>query len=88
MVTKSYRDSYERSVEQPEDFWLEAAGKVAWSTPPRRALDSSRAPLYGWFPDGALNTCYNALDRHVAEGRGAQDALIYDSAMLDRKSVV
>jgi len=82
MVTKSYRDSYQRSVEQPEDFWLEAAGKIDWSTPPSRALDSSRAPLYGWFPDGVLNTCYNALDRHVAEGRGAQDALIYDSAML------
>ena len=82
MVTKSYRDSYERSVEQPEDFWLEAAGKVAWTTPPGRALDSSRAPLYGWFPDGVLNTCYNALDRHVEDGRGDQDALIYDSAML------
>ncbi len=82
MDSKSYRDSYARSLEQPSDFWLEAADKVSWSTPPRQALDSSRAPLYGWFPDGILNTSYNALDRHVAEGRGAQDALIYDSAML------
>ncbi|BCW78014.1 propionyl-CoA synthetase [Arthrobacter sp. NicSoilC5] len=82
MVTKSYRDSYQRSLEQPEDFWLEAAQKISWTSPPGRALDSSRAPLYSWFPDGALNTCYNALDRHVAEGRGGQDALIHDSAML------
>jgi propionyl-CoA synthetase len=82
MVTKSYRDSYERSLERPADFWLEAAREVSWSTQPRQALDSSRAPLYGWFPDGVLNTCYNALDRHVEAGRGGQDALIYDSAML------
>jgi propionyl-CoA synthetase len=82
MVTKSYRDSYERSLERPAEFWLDAAKKLSWSTPPRQALDSSRAPLYGWFPDGALNTCYNALDRHVEAGRGGQDALVYDSAML------
>ncbi|TQJ40528.1 propionyl-CoA synthetase [Arthrobacter sp. SLBN-112] len=82
MVSNSYRDTYRRSIEEPEDFWLEAAEKIHWSAAPARALDSSRAPLYSWFPDGALNTCYNALDRHVAEGRGEQDALIHDSAML------
>jgi propionyl-CoA synthetase len=82
MVSNSYRDSYRRSIEEPEDFWLEAAEKIHWSAAPAQALDSSRAPLYSWFPDGALNTCYNALDRHVAEGRGEQDALIHDSAML------
>lgn len=82
MVTNSYRDTYQRSVEEPEQFWLEAAGRIEWSTAPVKALDASRAPLFRWFPDGVLNTCHNALDRHVAEGRGAQDALIYDSAML------
>lgn len=82
MVTKSYRDSYTQSLEKPADFWLEAAGKISWSTPPRQALDSSRTPLYNWFPDGVLNTSFNALDRHVRAGRGEQDALIYDSAML------
>lgn len=82
MVTKSYRDTYALSLEQPEQFWLEAARGISWSTAPRQALDASRAPLYGWFPDGALNTSYNALDRHVEAGRGGQDALIYDSAML------
>ncbi|MET3947691.1 propionyl-CoA synthetase [Arthrobacter sp. UYCu512] len=82
MVTKNYQDSYQASLATPEAFWLEAAAKVSWTVPPQRALDSGRAPLYDWFPDGVLNTSYNALDRHVAAGRGGQDALIYDSAML------
>lgn len=83
MVTNSsYQDTYDRSLAQPEQFWLEASSAVSWSITPGRALDSSHAPLYGWFPDGALNTCYNALDRHVLAGRGEQDALVYDSAML------
>ncbi|MEV7575546.1 AMP-binding protein [Pseudarthrobacter sp. NPDC089323] len=85
MVTKNYRDSYAYSLEKPAEFWLDAARKISWSTPPRQAIDSSRAPLYGWFPDGVLNTSYNALDRHVEAGRGDQDALIYDSAMLGIK---
>ena len=78
----SYRETYEKSLADPAAFWLGAAARVGWSTPPRQALDASRAPLYGWFPDGILNTSYNALDRHVEAGRGSQDALIYDSAML------
>jgi len=82
MVTKNYRDAYAHSLEKPAEFWLDAARKISWSTPPRQAIDPSRAPLCGWFPDGTLNTSYNALDRHVEAGRGEQDALIYDSAML------
>ena len=82
MVTKSYRAAYERSLEHPAEFWLDAAEGISWQTPPRRALDAGRAPLYDWFPDGVLNTSYNALDRHVAQGRGEQDALVYDSAMV------
>ncbi|WP_342022036.1 acetate--CoA ligase [Arthrobacter citreus] len=77
-----YAQAYARSVEDPEGFWLEAAALVDWDTPPRQALDDSAAPLYRWFPDGMLNTSYNALDRHVAAGRGDSRALIYDSAML------
>ena len=82
MVGKSYQDNYARSLAEPDDFWLGAAAKISWAQPPRQALDAGRAPLYGWFPDGVLNTSYNALDRHVEAGRGDQDALIYDSAML------
>ncbi|GLB68698.1 propionyl-CoA synthetase [Arthrobacter mangrovi] len=78
----SYRATYRASVDDPEQFWLGEAGAIEWSKPPAQALDGSRAPIYRWFPDGQLNTCANALDRHVAAGRGAHTALVYDSAML------
>jgi propionyl-CoA synthetase len=74
-----YRQAYERSMDDPEGFWRAAAAGVDWTRPPRRILDDSAAPIYRWFPDASLNTCFNALDRHVAAGRGDQPALIYDS---------
>ncbi|MCD1144167.1 propionyl-CoA synthetase [Kocuria sp. LUK] len=77
-----YAEVYRRSTEDPEGFWLEAARAVDWDEPPTRALDDSSAPLYRWFPDGRLNTAYNALDRHVEAGHGERTALIYDSAVL------
>ena len=79
---ETYAQAYARSTADPEGFWLEAASLVDWDTPPALALDTSSAPLYAWFPDGRLNTSVNALDRHVAAGRGNNAALIYDSAML------
>jgi propionyl-CoA synthetase len=82
----SYPDTYARSLADPEGFWLEAAAAIDWETPPTRALDDSAAPLYRWFPDGRLNTCHNALDRHVASGRGEQAALIYDSPVTGMKA--
>jgi propionyl-CoA synthetase len=75
----AYRQAYERSMHDPEGFWRDAAASVDWTRAPDRILDSSAAPLYRWFPDAELNTCHNALDRHVAGGRGDQPALIYDS---------
>ena len=63
----------------PEGFWLEAAGAIDWERAPSRALDDSAAPLYRWYPDGVLNTCHNALDRHADGGRADQAALIHDS---------
>lgn len=75
--------AYERirrtSVEDPESFWLDAAGAIDWTATPTRALDDTAPPFYRWFPDGELNVCANALDRHVDAGRGEQTALIYDS---------
>ncbi|MHB9857193.1 propionyl-CoA synthetase [Streptomyces sp. YIM S03343] len=82
----TYADAYRRSLTDREGFWLEAAEAVDWSRPPTRALDDSRAPLYRWFPDGELNTAYNALDRHVASGRGEQAALLYDSPVTGTKA--
>ncbi len=75
-----YAEVYRRSLADPEGFWLEAAHAIDWARPPSRALDDARAPLYRWFDDGELNTCHNALDRHVAAGVGSRTALIYDSA--------
>jgi propionyl-CoA synthetase len=74
-----YRSTYERSLADPEGFWGEQARQVWWRTEPTQVLDRSRPPFYRWFPDGVLNTCENALDRHVAEGHGGRTALIYDS---------
>lgn len=81
----AYADNYARSLADPEGFWLEAARAIDWARPPRRALDASGAPFYRWFGDGTLNTCYNALDRHVAAGHGDRPALIYDSPVTGTK---
>lgn len=80
-----YEDVFRSSTEDPESFWLKAAEGIDWDVAPRRALDSSGAPFYRWFPDGRLNVCFNALDRHVAAGRGEQPALVYDSPVTDTR---
>jgi propionyl-CoA synthetase len=74
-----YAEEFRRSLEDPEGFWRDAAGAIDWTTPPTRILDDAAPPMYRWFPDAELNTCYNALDRHVERGRAEQTALIYDS---------
>jgi propionyl-CoA synthetase len=76
-----YDEAYARSMQDPEGFWAEAAQELRWTRPWSRVLDDSRAPFYRWFAGAETNTCYNALDRHVEEGRGAQPALIYDSPL-------
>jgi propionyl-CoA synthetase len=78
-MTTNYREQYRRSIDDPSGFWGDAAQLIDWITPPGTVLDESSAPFYRWFPDGEMNTAYNALDRHVAAGRGEQTALIYDS---------
>ena len=75
----NYQETYCRSIEQPEEFWAEAAEAIDWERRWDRVLDSSRPPFYRWFPGARLNTCWNALDRHVARGRGERVALIWDS---------
>ncbi|MBX7450836.1 propionyl-CoA synthetase [Mycolicibacterium sp. 3033] len=80
-----YRDLFDASITDPEAFWADAATAVTWTRAPERILDDSRPPFYRWFPDAELNTCANALDRHVEAGRGEQAALIYDSAVTDTK---
>ncbi|MEM7613545.1 MAG: acetyl-coenzyme A synthetase N-terminal domain-containing protein, partial [Pseudomonadota bacterium] len=78
-----YKETYAASVADPDAFWMEAAQAIDWDVAPSRALDDSQAPLYTWFADGQMNTCYNAVDRHVAGGRGDQVAILHDSPMTE-----
>ena len=74
-----FDEIYRRSLDDPEQFWAEAAAEIDWDEPWERVLDDSQAPFYRWFAGGRLNSCHNALDRHVEGGRADQLALIYDS---------
>jgi propionyl-CoA synthetase len=81
-----FAEIYRRSLDAPEAFWTEAASLIDWEEPWERVLDDSRAPFYRWFPGGRMNTCFNALDRHVDGGRADQLALVYDSPVTDAKA--
>ena len=74
-----YRTLYRQSLEDPESFWADAAAAIDWIHPWDRVLDSQAQPLARWYSGGLLNTCYNAVDRHVESGHGDRRALIYDS---------
>jgi propionyl-CoA synthetase len=74
-----YEEVFRRSIEDPEAFWGQAAQAIDWYVEPKQVLDDSRPPFYRWYVGGELNTCHNALDRHVDTGRADQLALIYDS---------
>jgi propionyl-CoA synthetase len=77
----NYFELHKQSIENPDEFWGDAAKGIDWVKPADRVLDDSNAPIYRWFAGGQLNTCYNALDRHVEAGRGEQTAIIYDSPL-------
>ena len=80
-----YRELFDTSISDPTAFWADAAKAVTWTREPKQVLDDSNPPFYRWFPDGELNTCANALDRHVEGGRAEQPALIYDSPVTGSK---
>ena len=82
-----FDEIYRRSLHEPEEFWAEAAKAIDWVEPWERVLDESRAPFFRWFAGGRMNTCANALDRHVDAGRADQPALIYDSPVTGTKAV-
>jgi propionyl-CoA synthetase len=83
-----YQRAYQQSLSDPSGFWGEAAKLVKWDKAPKVVLDDSNIPLYRWFSDGMLNTCYNALDRHVIDGRADQPAVIHESAITGKSSVL
>jgi propionyl-CoA synthetase len=83
--TSRYHEVYARAQRDPHGFWGEAAQAIDWYEAPRTIFDP-KAGIYGrWFTDGVTNTCHNAVDRHVAAGRDAQTAIIYDSPVTGTK---
>ncbi len=80
----AYQDIYARSIAYPEGFWCEAARSVDWTRAPSRAFFANEGPVGAWFADGLTNTCWNAVDRHVAAGHGDRTAIIHDSAYAGR----
>lgn len=80
-----YAETHAASLRDPEAFWLAAARAIDWSSPPTRAFDGSAGAYGRWFPDATLNACHNAVDRHVAGGRGDQAAILYDSPVTGTK---
>ncbi len=80
-----YKRIYDESINNPEAFWKRAAEEIDWYKEPTKILDASNKPFYRWFVDGEMNTCYNAVDRHVETGRADQLALIYDSPVTGKK---
>ena len=84
MAKGHYQAVFERSIQDPNGFWAEAAENVHWHKKWDKVLDDSNPPFYRWFAGGQLNTCYNALDLHIDNGRGDQPALIYDSPVTNK----
>jgi propionyl-CoA synthetase len=81
----AYKDVYAAWKADPEGFWMDAAKAIDWDTPPSKALFDKGDHLYEWFADAKVNTCWNAVDRHVENGRGEQTAIIYDSPITHTK---
>ncbi|MEH6749981.1 MAG: propionate-CoA ligase PrpE [Paracoccaceae bacterium] len=79
----AYKDVYAGWKADPEGFWMEQARAIDWVKPPSRALFADKAPLYEWFKDAEVNTCWNAVDRHVKAGHGDRIAIIHDSPVTN-----
>ncbi len=84
-IIVAYQDVFDSWKSNPEEFWMEAAKSIDWVRPPTKALFDDNAPLYEWFSDAQVNTCWNAVDRHVENGRAEQTAIIYDSPITHTK---
>ena len=84
----SYKKIYQSWKEDQLKFWQKQSEGIDWEKKPQKILDDSNLPFYKWFPDGRLNTCYNAIDRHVLSGKGNQTAIIYDSPVTNIKKKI
>ena len=84
-MNQKYKDIYQKSIDNREEFWKEVSKDIFWYKKPTKILNSDNPPFYKWFEDGVTNTCYNALDLHIDEGRGDKLAIIYDSPITGVK---
>jgi len=84
-LINKYDNLYKETISNPEKFWGDAAKDVKWFSPYKKVLDNSNPPFYRWFHGGKINTCFNAIDRHVEEGNGSRIAIIYDSPVTSKK---
>jgi len=87
MATK-YQEIYQRSIKDAKGFWSEVANDVFWYKKPSKILNSDNDPFYKWFQDGTTNTCYNAVDLHVKNGKGEKIAIIYDSPITNSQKKI
>ena len=85
-MTTKYDEIYQSSIKNPERFWQEISENIFWFKKPTKILNKFNPPFYKWFEDGVTNTCYNALDHNIEQGRGEKTALIYDSPITDSKA--
>ena len=86
--TSRYREVYARWQRDPQGFWGEAAQAIDWIEPPKQVFDPDSGVYGRWFAGGVCNTCWNAVDRHVMQGRGEQTAIIYDSPLAGQKRTI
>ena len=84
----TYEAMYDAALDQPEQFWLDAARRITWKHAPVSACQPRADGWHDWFPDATLNTCHNAVDRHVENGRGAQAALIWHSCATKERQII
>ena len=85
-MSNKFNKIYQQSINDPETFWKEASDDIFWFKKPTKILNKSNPPFYKWFEDGSTNTCYNALDIHIDQGKGKNTALIYDSQITGNKN--
>ena len=84
-MAKKYKEIYDLSLSNREEFWKDVSDGIFWYKKPNKILNSDNPPFYKWFEDGITNTCYNALDIHIDNGRAEKIAIIYDSPITGTK---
>ena len=87
-MSQKYKDIYSQSINNKEEFWKNISEDVFWYKKPSKILNSNNPPFYKWYEDGITNTCYNALDHHVDQGKGEKTAIIYDSPITGIKKKI